>query len=107
MLYASESHKIPPDPCPSRAPQQGMARALEGSTGICQGLKSPIVTKYLNSPSVSLRIPRGIFRYSPLWIFHWASQPSGLGARMTTVDGIKTSSSRVDLVHHWAEDDHS
>jgi len=66
-----KSAKTPPDSSQSRAPQQGMARALEGSTGICQGLKSPIVTKYLSEPSIYLRIPGGIFRYSPLGIFHW------------------------------------
>ena len=50
-----------------------MARVLEGFSWIGQGLKSPIVTKYLNYPSVYLRITQGIFRYSPLQIFHWDS----------------------------------
>ena len=34
------------------------------------------MTKYLNCPSIYLRIPGGIFRYSPLRIFHWASAPT-------------------------------
>ena len=40
--------QIPVNPCPSHVLTKGMARVQQGLSGISQGLKSPIVTKYLN-----------------------------------------------------------